>query len=103
MLESEEARGWSSGSWTSCPGCFLGRGRLSSLRWTKVVAQYQAKSVHAQNDLESAFFDMHFQRGGDVRAFLTTLRYKCEELAAAGVSITNRDYQRTVFRGIPNN
>ncbi|KAH9057701.1 hypothetical protein EDB87DRAFT_1686022 [Lactarius vividus] len=38
---------------------------------------------------------------GDVRAFLTSVRYKREELAAAGVTISHRDYQRTVLRGIP--
>src|SRR6266702_2189929 len=33
--------------------------------------------------------------------FLGSLRYKREELAAAGVHITNKEYQRTVLKGIP--
>ena len=69
-------------------------------RWDRVNAEYTAKSVYAQNDLEATFYDMRCEKGGDVRAFLTSLRYKREELAAAGVSITDRDYQRTVLKGI---
>jgi hypothetical protein len=44
---------------------------------------------------------MRCPKGGDVRMFLTSLRYKCEELAAARVCITNKEYQCTVLRGIP--
>ena len=40
-------------------------------------------------------------KGGDVCVFLTSLWYKCEELAAAGVSVTTKDYQRTILKGIP--
>ena len=44
---------------------------------------------------------MRCPRGGDVRTFLTSLCYKCEELAVAGVRINNKDYQCKVLRGIP--
>ena len=70
-------------------------------RWDRVHDEFTAKSVYAQNDLESTFHEMRCAKGGDVRAFLTSLRYKREELAAAGVSITPKDYQRTVLKGIP--
>ena len=69
-------------------------------RWDVVHAEFTAKSVYAQNDLEATFYDMRCEKGGDVRAFLTSLRYRCEELAVAGVSITDRDYQQTVLKGI---
>ena len=69
-------------------------------RWKRVNEEFTAKSIYAQNDLESAFLDMKCPKGGDVRTFLTSLRSKCEELAAAGVKITDRDYQRTVLWGI---
>jgi hypothetical protein len=80
--------------------------RLSSyttaqMRWARVNEEFTAKSVYAQNDLEQAFFEMRCPKDGDVRTFLTSVRYKREELAAAGVRVTNRDYQRTVLRGIP--
>ena len=79
----------------------MGPYTTAKVRWDRVHAEYTAKSVYAQNDLESTFYEMRCEKGGDVRAFLTSLRYKREELAAAGVSITDRDYQRTVLRGIP--
>ena len=69
-------------------------------RWDVVHAEFTAKSVYAQNDLEATFYDMRCEKGGDVWAFLTSLRYKREELAAAGMSITDRDYQQTVLKGI---
>jgi gag-polypeptide of LTR copia-type len=69
--------------------------------WARVNAEYTAKSVYAQNDLEQAFSEMRCPKDGDVRTFLMSVRYKREELAAAGVTITTNDYQRTVLCGIP--
>ena len=43
---------------------------------------------------------MHCPKDGDVRTFLTSVRYKCEELATAGVTVTTNDYQCTVLHGI---
>ena len=71
------------------------------LRWDWVQDEFIAKSIYVQNDLETAFYDMRCLRGGDVQTFLTSLRYKHEEIAAAGVRINNKDYQCMVLRGIP--
>ncbi len=79
----------------------MGTISTAQLRWYRVTDEFTAKSVYAQNDLESSFYEMRCTKGGDVRAFLGSLRYKCEELAAAGVHITNKEYQRTVLKGIP--
>jgi hypothetical protein len=54
-----------------------------------------------QNGLESTFYDMQCAKGGDVHVFLTSLWYKHEELSAAGVSISDKEYQRMVLKGIP--
>ena len=70
-------------------------------RWEKVSEEFSAKSVYAQNDLEHAFLQMRCPRGGDIWEFLTNLTYKRKELAAAGVTISTKDYERTVLRGIP--
>ena len=78
----------------------MGPYSTAKARWDRVSTEFTAKSVYAQNDLESAFYEMRCQKGEDVRVFLTNLWYKREELAAAGVLITDRDYQRTVLRGI---
>jgi hypothetical protein len=45
---------------------------------------------------------MRCPKGGDVRSFLTTLRFKHQELAATGVILTDWDYQQTVLQGIPD-
>ena len=37
-----------------------------------------------------------------MREFLTNLCCKCEELAAARVSVTEKEYEHTILRGIPN-
>jgi hypothetical protein len=37
-----------------------------------------------------------------VREFLASLCCKCEELIAAGVSVSNKKYQRTILQEIPS-
>jgi len=41
-------------------------------------------------------------KGGDVRAFLTGLKTWHNELTAAGVTITDAEFERTVLGGIPD-
>jgi len=72
----------------------------TALRWEWVTNEFTAKSIYVQSDLETAFYNMCCLRGGDVCVFLRGVQYKREELAAAGVYITNKDYQQTVLRGI---
>jgi transposase InsO family protein len=80
--------------------------RLSSCnttkkKWDLVTSEYQAKSHFAQADLHQSFMDMRCAKGGDVREFLASLCYKREELAAAGVPVSDKEYERTILRGIP--
>ncbi|KAN0111334.1 hypothetical protein V8E52_008609 [Russula decolorans] len=74
----------------------------TSARWAIVTHDYQAKSAYAQADLQQAFLEMRCAKGADVREFLTGLCYKQEELAAAGVKVTDEEYKRTILRGIPS-
>jgi gag-polypeptide of LTR copia-type/Zinc knuckle len=71
-------------------------------RWEMVQKEYTAKSEYMQNDLKQAFFKMRCPKGGDVRTFLMNLKTKRNELMAIGVAIADKDYQRTVLRGIPD-
>ena len=64
--------------------------------------EFTTQSVYAQNDLEKAFFNMACTKGEDIRVFLTALRCKREELAAAGIQITHKEYQRTILRSLPD-
>jgi gag-polypeptide of LTR copia-type len=70
--------------------------------WAQLSQENTAKSVYAQNNLQQTFFDMHCAKGGDVRTFLQTLSHKWEELAAAGVPVSDAEYQRTILHGIPD-
>ena len=45
---------------------------------------------------------MAYTRGEDIQSFLTGLRYKCEELAATGIWITQREYQCTILKSLPD-
>ena len=81
--------------------------RLQSLttaksRWERLTLEFTMQSMYAQNDLEQAFFEMRCPKGGDIRTFLTALRCKKEDLAAAGVHITQKEYQRTVLKSLPD-
>jgi len=70
-------------------------------KWDLVTSEYQAKSHYAQADLHQSFLDMRCTKGGDVREFLASLCYKREELAATGVPVSDKEYERTILRGIP--
>jgi hypothetical protein len=71
-------------------------------RWDLVTQEYQAKSAFAQANLHQAFLEMRCTKGGDVREFLASLGCKREEMAAAGVSVTEKEYKCTILRGIPS-
>jgi len=66
------------------------------------MSEFTTQSIYVQNDLEQAFFDMWCPKGGDICIFLTTLCYKKEELAAAKVRVTQKEYQYTVLKSILN-
>ncbi len=71
-------------------------------RWDHLVFEFTTQSIYAQNDLEEAFFNMCCAKGEDIQTFLTALRCKHEELAAVGVQITQREYQHTILKSLPN-
>jgi gag-polypeptide of LTR copia-type len=75
---------------------------MAKERWEMVQKEYMAKSKYTQNDLKQAFFEMHCLKGGNVCAFLMNLKTKCNKLAAIGMAIADKDYQRTVLQGIPD-
>jgi hypothetical protein len=71
-------------------------------RWDHLVSEFTTQSIYTQNDLKQAFFDMRCPKGGDICAFLTALHYKKEKLATAGVRVTQKEYQHTVLKSIPD-
>jgi LTR polyprotein gag-polypeptide-like protein len=70
-------------------------------QWKMVTKEYQAKSAYTQADLHQSFLKICCAKGGDVREFLGNLCYKREELAASGIDITDKEYERTILQGIP--
>ncbi len=80
--------------------------RLKSLtsakeRWTKVKTEFSVKSQYAEADLLTAFSEMRCPRGGDIRTFLGQMRVKREELAAVGVTVTEKDYRSAIIKSLP--
>ena len=61
-----------------------------------------AKSVYAQHALHQSFLDMQCMKGGNIRAFLENLELRRNELTAAGVTVTDAEFECTVLRGIPD-
>jgi hypothetical protein len=81
--------------------------RLQSLTtakgcWEHLTSEFTVQSMYAQNDLEQAFFEMRCLKGGDICTFLTALHCKKEKLAAAGVHITQKEYQCTILKSLPD-
>jgi len=71
-------------------------------RWHIVTQEFMVKSAYARNALHRSFVDMRCPKGGDVRAFLTNLKMRRNELLAAGITISHKDFERTVLDGIPD-
>ena len=71
-------------------------------QWEALKAAFIAKSEYAKADMHQSFLDMRCPKGGDVREFLTGLKSKRRELRAAGVNVTEAEYERTILRGIPD-
>jgi hypothetical protein len=72
------------------------------VRWDRLIFEFTAQSIYAQNDLEEAFFNMCCAKGEDIRVFLAALHCKREELVATGVQITQKEYQRTILKSLPD-
>jgi hypothetical protein len=52
-------------------------------------------------DLFTVFTEMHCPSRGNVQTFLNQLCVKHEELAAMGVTMTSKEYQSAILKGIP--
>ena len=70
-------------------------------RWDVVKRQFTAKSAYARKALHQSFVNMQCPKGGDVRAFLSSLTLRRNEPLAAGVTISDEDFEQTVLDGIP--
>jgi hypothetical protein len=71
-------------------------------QWEAVELEYMAKSKFARNDLKQEFFSMRCLRGGNICAFLTSLQTKWNQIKAAGVTISDNDFERTVLQSLPD-
>ena len=69
-------------------------------QWDALTLIAMPKSAHARAHMHQSFLDMRCPKGGDVREFLTSLKKRRHELKAAGVTVTEPEYERTVLNGI---
>ena len=70
-------------------------------RWDKVKAEFSVKSQYAEADMLTSFSEMRCPRGGDVRSFLGSMRVKREELAAVGVTMSDKEYRSAIIKSLP--
>jgi hypothetical protein len=49
----------------------------------------------------SNFMELRCQNTSEVRTFLGQLHVKREELAAVGITLTNKDYQSAILKSLP--
>lgn len=66
----------------------------------KLTKKYQAKCAYARANLHQSFLEMRCTNKGLIQEFLPNLCYKREELAVAGVHLTENVYECTILRGI---
>jgi transposase InsO family protein len=70
-------------------------------RWDKVKAEFSVKSQYAEADMLTSFSEMRCPRGGDVRSFLGSMHVKREELAAVGVTMSDKEYRSAIIKSLP--
>ena len=59
------------------------------------------KSVYTRHALHQSFLDMQCPKGGNIRAFLESLKMRRNELEVARVTITEAEFEHTVLQAIP--
>jgi hypothetical protein len=69
--------------------------------WNVIVREYTSKGAYAQTEMRTKFLESRCSYGGDVRAWLDSLRTKKEQLAAVGVAIEDKDYRSTIISSLP--
>jgi len=52
--------------------------------------------------MHQSFLDMRCPKGGDIQEFLSSLKKRCHELTAAGVTVTKPEYERTIIHRVPD-
>jgi hypothetical protein len=76
--------------------------KTAKKRWDAVKLEYTAKSKFTRNDLKQEFFSMWCPKGGDICTFLYSLRTKQNQIKAAGVTISDDDFEQTVLQSLPD-
>jgi gag-polypeptide of LTR copia-type len=71
-------------------------------QWEAVKLEFMAKSKFARNNLKQEFFSMCCLRGGNIHAFLTSLRTKWNQIKAARVTVSNDNFEQTVLQSLPD-
>ena len=69
--------------------------------WDKVKAEFSVKSQYTEADMLTSFSEMRCPRGGDVRSFLGLMRVKHEELAAVGITMSDKEYRSAIIKSLP--
>ena len=69
-------------------------------QWDALTLLATPKTVHARATMHQSFLDMRCPKGGDIREFLSSLKKRRHELTAAGVTVTEPKYKRTIIHGV---
>ena len=71
-------------------------------RWEAVVKEYMIKGAFAQTEMRAKFLTSRCPEKGNPKEFLKGLRLKKEELAQAGIKISEEDYLLTIISSLPD-
>jgi len=69
-------------------------------QWDALTLLATPKTAHTQANMHQSFLDMRCLKGGDIREFLSSLKKRRHELTAAGVTVTEPEYKRTIIHGV---
>jgi len=69
-------------------------------QWDALTLLTTPKTAHAQANMHQLFLDMQCLKGGDIREFLSSLKKRHHKLTAAGVTVTEPEYKRTIIHRV---
>src|SRR5579863_1091076 len=73
---------------------------MAKAQWDALIELTAPKTMHAYTNMHQSFLNMQCLKGGDIREFINSLKKRCYELKAAGITITEQKYEHTILHGL---
>ena len=70
-------------------------------QWDALIELATPKTTHTCVNMHQSFLNMQCLKGGDIHEFLSSLKKHCHELKAAGITVTEQEYEHMILHSLP--